>query len=68
VSAGDLDENRVFVGKVLIERADGNAGLGGDLVGRGIGVSGLVENASSRLDDAIDGLVGTALSGRFTWV
>ena len=54
VPLGERDEQGVLVGEVLVEGPDGDAGLVGDVVGGGPGISLLVENASSGIEDAFD--------------
>ena len=54
VPLGERDQERVLVREVLVERADRDTCLVGDVVGGGPGVSLLVEDASRRVENAFD--------------
>jgi hypothetical protein len=56
------DQEGVLVREVLVERADGNTGPLGYVVG-GPGVTLLAEDMSSRVEDALDGAHRSSLDG-----
>jgi hypothetical protein len=58
----------VLVREVLVERADGDAGVLGDAVGGAGGVAVLGENVSSGGEDPLAGELGAHLPGRATWL
>ena len=54
VPLGESDQERVLVREVLVERPDRDLCLVGDVVGGGPGISLFVEDASRRIEDALD--------------
>lgn len=66
VPLGECDQQRVLVREVLIERTHRDLGLVGDVVRSGPAISLLVENASRRIEDALDRAAGPLLEWRFT--
>src|ERR1700746_1112386 len=59
-------DERLFTGKVLIERADAHARLFGDAVGAGLVEAVLHENASGCFDQGIDRHAGSLLRRVFS--
>ena len=62
VSPHELDDDRVLVREVLVERSDRDPGSLGDAIGRAGGVAVALENVSSRLQDRLDRLARTLLT------
>ena len=54
MSPSDLNEQSVLVRKVLVQRADGDPRLQGNLIRRGRPVADVVENPDGRLYDPIN--------------
>ena len=62
-----LAEQRVLVGKILIERTDAHTRFFRHSIGREGVVTVLDQNASRRIDDYVDGGARTVLFGLFPW-
>ena len=67
VSLNDGRNQCLLAGEVLVERADADAGRGGDPVGARPGEAFLDQNASSCFDKRVDGRARSLLRGNLSW-
>ena len=68
VALDDGRDQRLLAREILVERADADAGHGGDLVGARPIVALFHQNASGRFDERIDRGARTSLRGAFSWI